>query len=134
MAKLNKKKTRPAYNRPGVCDQCGCAVVRSHEEMHDAAVKLGADLKIDGHFYEQGVLMQVRCAMHSNYKDGDIPPAEDARGGSGAHKRGKFVRYCVEGAQMADCCEKEQAVKRAFSGEFNGAQRVSGAFHDIIVD
>ena len=113
----DKVKTRPPYKRPGVCDTCGCAVVRSHEEMHNVAIQMKGDLHIDGHTYEQGLLMKVRCAIHTDKYN--IPPAEDANGGSGEHKHGKFWRYCVEGATMADCCKKEHAVYRALNGKHN---------------
>jgi hypothetical protein len=101
-----KIKTRPPLrSRPGVCDVCGCAVVRSHTNMHKIAEAWEVDVKIDGHTYTNGVLERVRCALHS--EDIDEAPAEDARGGTGDHRKGMFVRELCEGSKMPRCCEKE---------------------------
>lgn len=115
--KYEKKKTRPSTSRPGVCDDCGCAVVRFHEEMHITAQNLKSDLNIDGHIYKDGLLRSVKCSRHTvEYED---KPAEDAWGGSGAHKIGPFTRYCVEGARFAPCCETHIKVEQALSGKLN---------------
>ena len=104
-----------ADSRPGVCDICGCAVVRFHEEVHITAIRMGGDTDIDGHVYEAGELCRVRCSLHG--ERGDIPPAEDAHGGSGFHQMGAFRAYCVEGARMAACCERESALHQVLKAD-----------------
>lgn len=104
-------------SRPGVCDICGCAVVRFHEELHIAAINMKSDLNIDGHLFKRGKLEQVRCSRHAQgYENA---PAEDAFGGSGAHKLGPYTRHLVEGARIPHCCETHLKVKQALSGELN---------------
>lgn len=116
-------------SRPGVCDECGVAVVRFHEELHKISILLKEDLKIDGHTYKEGRLIKVRCYRHGsgNGKGSLLLPASmeageaavDAFGGSGEHKGGAFTCHCVEGARIPPCCERETAVRRALRGEFD---------------
>jgi hypothetical protein len=61
-------------SKPGVCDICGCAVVRMNIEAHYN--KKNAD----GHIYINGKLIRVRCSKHT--KTPDSEPECDAHGGS----------------------------------------------------
>ena len=59
-------------SRPGVCDVCGCAVVRE--------VNPPVNGYLNGHLYEGGLLKSVRCSRHP--QDDMSPLArKDAHGG-----------------------------------------------------
>ena len=59
-------------SRLGVCDVCGCAVVRMNEP-HPRNGTVG------GHEYIEGKLKSVRCGQHC--KPGSSEPEADAYGG-----------------------------------------------------
>lgn len=50
--------------RPGVCGRCGTAVVRSAEEPPKAEDSGQGNGEINGHKYEWGRLVRVRCRSH----------------------------------------------------------------------
>jgi hypothetical protein len=63
-------------SRPGVCDVCGCAVVR----MNEPHPRNGS---ADGHEYVDGKLKSVRCSQHT--KPWTSGPEADAHGGTQGH-------------------------------------------------
>lgn len=66
------KKGVAVKSRPGVCDVCGCAVVRLSGPP--------ANGYLNGHHYQGGLLKSVRCSQHP--EDDMAPIARlDARGG-----------------------------------------------------
>ena len=96
-------------SRPGACDICGCAVVRltdgdpivvnevdcfsgcvtNRNEWGVVKIPDKGIYSVNGHKYENGKLIKVRCAKHT---DGyDKSPGLDANGGDGSERLG----YCV---------------------------------------
>lgn len=101
-------------SRYGVCDICGCAVVRL--EDGDPIVSQEVDcfsgmpitknvwttvkipekgqFTVNGHTYQDKNLIQVRCAQHQD--NTHARPGLDAKGGSGVERNGYCVREIKE--------------------------------------